>query len=92
MTRWGKIGLSFCASAALLMCMGTTARGAFMTIDVIPAFAPTGVGSPTWNNYVTNALAGIQVGMDVGDRSTDPAAYERVYHDLATIGVDLHEW
>lgn len=78
MTRWGKIGLSFCASMALLMGMGTTARADFITFDVIPAFAPTGVNSPSWSNYVVNALAGIQQNMDSGDRSTDPTAYERV--------------
>jgi MYXO-CTERM domain-containing protein len=63
---------------ALLMGTGTTARADFMTFEVIPAFAPTGVQSPSWSNYVVNALAGIQQGMDVGDRSTSPTAYERV--------------
>lgn len=78
MTRWGKIELSCCASMALFVGMGTPAKAEFMTFDVIPAFAPTGTQSPTWNNYVVNALAGIQLGIDLGDRSTDPSAYERV--------------
>jgi hypothetical protein len=76
MTRWGKIGLSFCAT--LLLMMGTTAKAEFITFDVIPAFAPTGTESPSWSNYVVNALAGIQLDMNLGDRTMNPAAYERV--------------
>ncbi len=78
MTRWGKIGLSFCASMALIWVAATPARAAFITFDVIPAYAPTGMDSSSWPNYVVNALAGIQLGMDLGDRSTDPSAYQRV--------------
>jgi MYXO-CTERM domain-containing protein len=77
MTRWGNLKLSLCTSVALLGLVGTS-QAELLTFQVIPAFAPKGPESPSWNNYVLNAIAGIQVNADLGDRSTNPAAYERV--------------
>lgn len=77
MTRWGKLGLSLCASVALLA-PASVASANLTTFEVIPAFAPKGPESPNWTNYVVNALAGIQQNQDVGSRLLTPAAYERV--------------
>ena len=49
------------------------------TIDVYPAFAPTGPTSPSWSNYLSNATGAIQLGVgQVGDREVTPDAYEWV--------------
>lgn len=75
MTRWGKFGFAVCASVAL---MAGTASADLLTFDVIPAFAPKGPESPNWNNYVLNAISGIQAKTNIGDRETSAAAYETV--------------
>jgi hypothetical protein len=77
MARWGKLGTVICASVALVATAGT-ASAELITFEVIPAFAPKGPESPSWSNYVLNALGGIQQNQDVGDRTMTPAAYERV--------------
>jgi hypothetical protein len=77
MTRWGKLGLSLCVSIALLGGTGS-AKAELMKFDVVPAFAPKGPDSPSWTNYVVNALAGIQADADFLDRTVTPRAYERV--------------
>lgn len=77
MTRWGKLKLSLCTSVALLGTVGTS-QAELMTFKVIPAFAPNGPNSPKWSNYILAAIGGIQDDQDVGDRSTNPGAYERV--------------
>lgn len=77
MARWGKIGLSLCASVALIG-VASTANAELVTFEVIPAYAPKGPESPNWNNYVLNAIAGIQNKQNVGDRETSAAAYEIV--------------
>ncbi len=77
MTRWGKSVLSVCA--VLILVFGVTAAQAeLIKFDVIPAFAPQGPQSPSWNGYVLNAIGGIQSEVNVGDRNVNPKAYERV--------------
>lgn len=77
MTRWGKSGVSLCATMAL-MGMATIANAEILKFDVYPAFAPKGPESPNWNNYVLNAIAGIQSNTNIGDREVSAAAYEKV--------------
>ncbi len=77
MTRWERFGVSLCALVALVA-VGNRSQAELITFDVIPAFAPKGPDSPSWNSYVLNAIAGIQSNTDVGSRATNPAAYERV--------------
>ncbi len=79
MTRWGKFGLTLCA-LALFSFVNTS--NADISIEVFPAFAPNGLASPSWSNYVTNAIAGIDAGgTNTGtgpNRDDDPAYYETV--------------
>ena len=82
MTRWGKLGLSLCATVALIATAGQ-AQANLLTFEVIPAYAPNGPTSPNWTNYIVNGLAGIQQNMDVGNRLVTPAAYERVAGPIA---------
>jgi len=63
MPRWEKLGVSLCAAVAILV-LATNSHAALVTFDVIPAFAPKGPDSPNWNNYVLNAVAGIQNGQN----------------------------
>lgn len=64
--------------AAAVVCSSSISQAAIL-LDVYPAFAPNAFGSPSWSAYVTNAHTGIMspVG-DVGDRTTDPTAFELV--------------
>ena len=73
MTRRSKSGLLLFACLALLV-GGNIANAEFMKFDVIPAFAPQGPQSPSWNGYVFNAIAGVQSNVDVGDRAVTPEA------------------
>ncbi|MCA9166718.1 MAG: PEP-CTERM sorting domain-containing protein [Planctomycetales bacterium] len=82
MTRWGKLGLTLCATAALFATAGR-AQANLLTFEVIPAYAPNGPVSPNWTNYIVNGLAGIQQNMDIGSRAVTPAAYERVAGPVA---------
>jgi hypothetical protein len=61
-----------------LLAVVSGARADLVTFDVTPAFGPKGPESPHWNNYVLNAIAGIQSNTDIGNRTTNAAAYERV--------------
>ncbi|MCP4266988.1 MAG: PEP-CTERM sorting domain-containing protein [Candidatus Brocadiaceae bacterium] len=54
-----------------------TASAGTITMDVVPSLAPNSFGSPSWAGYVSNALSSLENGLgDIGDRSTDPTAYE----------------
>lgn len=84
MTRWGKSGLLLCAFALFGF---VKASNADITVEVFPAYAPNGTGlitplSPSWNEYTSNAIAGIDAGgVNTGtgpDRNADPAYYELV--------------
>ena len=94
MTRWGKSVLSVCA--VLVLVVGVTAAQAeLVKFDVIPAFAPQGPQSPSWNGYVLNAIGGIQSEVNVGDRDVNPKAYERVTGMLLPeelIYTDFNSW
>jgi len=49
-----------------------------INIYVYPSSAPNAYGSPSWTGYVGNALHALENNLaSVGDRSTDPNAYER---------------
>jgi hypothetical protein len=49
-----------------------------INIYVYPSSAPNAYGSPSWAGYVTNALNALENNLaTVGNRSTDPTAYER---------------
>jgi len=64
---------------ALFSFMNTS--NAAINIEVIPSLAPFGPTSPSWNGYVTNALAGIDAGgaaQGAGTRDSNPARYENV--------------
>jgi hypothetical protein len=48
-----------------------------ITLDVYPSSAPNASGSPSWTPYTVNALNSLENGLgDIGDRSTNPTAYE----------------
>ncbi len=94
MIRGCKLGRMLCAAAALLGGM-TTADAGLMVFDVIPAFAPKGPESPSWNGYVFSAVAGIQNHTNVGDRAVSPQAYERVTAPILPqelIYTDFNSW
>ncbi len=55
--------------------VGLAAAG--VTLDVYPSSAPNAYGSPSWTGYTVNALNSLYNGLgNIGDRSTDPTAYE----------------
>ncbi len=65
------------AAMVLLMFSSTPATAAPITIDVYASSAPNSFGSPSWDDYMANAMASLQTGGgDIGDRSTDPTAYQ----------------
>ncbi|MBX7132759.1 MAG: tandem-95 repeat protein [Fimbriimonadaceae bacterium] len=50
-----------------------------MVISVYGSPAPNAFGSPSWPQYITNALTALETGASsVGDRNTDPSAYVQV--------------
>ncbi len=60
-----------------------TASAGTITMDVVPSLAPNSFGSPSWSGYVSNALSSLENGLgNIGDRSTNPTAYERNYSIL----------
>jgi hypothetical protein len=69
-----------------------SANAEFVKFDVIPAFAPLGPQSPSWNGYVINALAGVQSNVDVGDRTVSPDAYERVISQIGPEELLYTDW
>lgn len=94
MTSWKTRKLAWGALLALSV-TANSASAALMKFEVIPAYAPKGTDSPSWSNYVFNAIAAIPMGMNLGDRSTDPTAYERVdgpvpAHEM--IYTPFHSW
>lgn len=94
MTRGCRFGRLLCAAATLFGGL-TTASAGFIVFDVVPAFAPKGPESPSWNGYVFGALAGLQNSTNVGDRSISPQAYERVTGPIAPqelIYTDFNSW
>jgi hypothetical protein len=51
------------------------------TMTICPSVAPNAYGSPSWSEYVSNAIAGLSTGTCTnvgGDRTTDPTAYNAV--------------
>lgn len=71
------VALSF-AACLTLHGFASTASAAPITIDVVPSLAPNVFGSPSWAGYLSNALNSLENGLgDIGNRSTDPTAYER---------------
>ncbi|MEZ6118016.1 MAG: VPLPA-CTERM sorting domain-containing protein [Pirellulaceae bacterium] len=78
MTRWGK--LVACVCAVTLSSFAGNISANIITFDVIPAYAPVGPNSPSWNGYVSNALLGIRSGgVPTGagpDRDADPTFYQ----------------
>ena len=62
------VSLGVCGSAAL---------SGPVTLDVRASSAPNGFGSPSWSAYSANALSSLEFNSgSIGDRSTDPTAYE----------------
>lgn len=50
-----------------------------ITVTVVPSSAPNVYGSPSWGTYVTNSLFALENGLtQVGDRETDPTAYQAI--------------
>jgi len=48
-----------------------------ITLNVYPSSAPNAYGSPSWAPYAVNALNSLENGLgNIGDRNTDPTAYE----------------
>jgi len=65
------------AALGLLLAVTGTAEATGITLDVYPSSAPNAYGSPSWAQYMANALNSLENGLgNVGDRSTDPTAYE----------------
>lgn len=55
----------------------TPATYADFTMNIFPHSAPNAFGSPSWPGFVAIAMPAIDAGSgDVGDRSTDPTAYD----------------
>ncbi|MCA9152456.1 MAG: PEP-CTERM sorting domain-containing protein [Planctomycetales bacterium] len=50
-----------------------------VSINVYPAYAPHGPISPSWTDYVVNAITALEADDPIeGDRSVDPSGYEHV--------------
>ncbi len=50
-----------------------------ITVAVHAHSAPNGFGSPSWGAYMANVMQALQNGLlSVGDRTTDPTAYEKI--------------
>lgn len=80
MTRkwpWLVVGGLLCGALAAIGLR--PAYAAPVTLEVFASSTPNGFGSPSWNPYVGNALNALENGLsNVGDRDTDPTAYERL--------------
>lgn len=66
--------------AAAMVCTSAISEASIIRFDTVPSFAPNAFGSPSWSGYVSNAhtaLMGNPV-TNVGDRTTDPTAFELV--------------
>ena len=64
---------------AFLLAIGTTPSSlrADFTVEVYASPAPNFFGSPSWANYLGNAMASLEDDLgDVGDREIAPTAYE----------------
>lgn len=74
----------FSIAVAFCLLINSPAR-ADITVDVIASPAPNFFGSPSWNAYLANALNSLENGLgEIGDRETDPTAYE-IFADGAAV-------
>lgn len=64
-------------AAAALLSAGPASAG--LTIEQYFSSAPNAYGSPSWSGYLVNALNSLENGLgDIGDRTTDPTAYQQL--------------
>lgn len=71
----GRIAGTGFVAAALLVSPASAA----IVIEQYFSSAPNVYGSPSWNGYVANALNSLENGLgDIGNRTTDPTAYQRL--------------
>ena len=64
------------AGIGLILAVTGTAGATGITLDVYASSAPN-YGTATWAGYMANALNSLENGLgNIGDRSTDPSAYE----------------
>jgi hypothetical protein len=87
---------------SLAVCWGMPTRPAAaqpISFEVVAAFAPNGRApytSPSWSQYVPNAIGALELGVpEVGDRLTDPAAYEAVVESITPLEMfytDFKSW
>ena len=61
-----------------IVCLSLSSiASADITMTVVASPAPNVFGSPSWSGYTTNALNSLENSLgEIGDRSTDPTAYE----------------
>ena len=79
-----------------LLFLAASLVSADVSIDVYPAFAPTGPVSPNWGDYVNNSIVGIEAGgADQGSRNTSPGSWETVkssVHAFDMVYTDFNSW
>ena len=65
--------------AAAVVCTSIT-QASVVRFDVVPSYGPNAFGSPSWSGYVSNAHTALMgnPATNVGDRTSDPTAFELV--------------
>ena len=74
--------IMYCRTSMILMLVVFTlvprAAQADFLVDVVASSAPNFLGSPSWSDYAAAAVFSLENGSgDIGDRNTDPTAYEQ---------------
>ncbi len=79
----GMCTVAICVSGMLT----ANAHAQAISMNVFPAYAPQGPISPSWTDYVDNAIGALQIESPVGGGSRDynPAAYEWVTTPISPV-------
>jgi hypothetical protein len=74
--QWKRIRLGLAAALCLVAGAAVPARADVMTITVTPSVAPNAFGSPSYGNYVSNAVHALENGLTSYGDSSSPSYYQ----------------